>query len=121
MQTLPAFHQSSCDGWCLNQATSALHATKQEKHLGGSGLPQGAGEDSASQGALCCRNDGRTVSALQRLGDGPEVSLRSASSEREKRASAAVSLAAARAMGAGANTGALAGDRFSFRFSGSPR
>jgi hypothetical protein len=61
------------DGWCLNQATSALHATEQEKHLGGSGLPQGAGEDSASQGALCCCNDGRTVSALRRLGDGPEV------------------------------------------------
>jgi hypothetical protein len=73
MQLLPAFHQSSCDGWCLNQATSALHETKQEKHLGGSGLSQGASEDCASQGALCRRNDGRTVSALRRLSDGPEV------------------------------------------------
>jgi hypothetical protein len=48
------------------------------------------------------------------------VSLRSASSKREKRALAAVSVAAACAMGARANTGALAGDRCSFQFSRSP-
>jgi hypothetical protein len=52
------FVKRSYGGWCLNQATIVLHATQQENHLGGSGLPRWAGAGSVSPGALSCRNDG---------------------------------------------------------------
>jgi hypothetical protein len=60
------------------------------------------------------------VGGRARVPDG-ELSRCKASSKREMRVSAAISVAAACAMGDGANTGVLAGVSSAFLFSRSPR